>query len=144
MTRIYVSSVIDAPIAKVWNIIRDFNALPKWHPAIKESHIEGSRPSDQVGVVRNFQLKEGGGLREQLLALSDPETTFTYNILESPMPVKNYVATVRLKKVTDGNRTFAEWSAEFDVPPESERETVETITGVFQGGFDSVKKLCGK
>jgi hypothetical protein len=143
MTRIYVSSVIPAPVGKVWQRIRDFNALPGWHPMVAASKIEGGRPSDSVGCVRNFSLKDGAGLREQLLALSDPGHTFTYNILESPMPVRNYVATVKLSEITDGNRTFAEWSAEFDVPPDKEKEVVTLVTGVFQGGFDSLKGLLG-
>jgi hypothetical protein len=32
MPRVYVSSVIDAPAAKVWERVRDFNGLPRWHP----------------------------------------------------------------------------------------------------------------
>ena len=40
MIRIYVSSVIDAGADNVWARIRDFNALPAWHPAIADSRIE--------------------------------------------------------------------------------------------------------
>ena len=32
MARVFVSSVIDAPAAKVWERVRDFNGLPRWHP----------------------------------------------------------------------------------------------------------------
>ena len=53
-------------------------------------------------------------IREQLLTLSDYDYQCTYSILESPMGVENYVATLKLTPVTDGNRTFAEWWAEFD------------------------------
>jgi hypothetical protein len=139
----FASSVINAPIEKVWSRIRDFNALPAWHPAIADSQIENGEPSDKVGCIRNFNLKDGGGnIREQLLTLSDIEHTCTYSILESPMPVENYVATLRLGKITDGDRTYAEWSAEFNTPPEAEDETVAFIGGgVFQGGFDALKTL---
>ena len=41
MPRIYISSVIDAPAAKVWERIRDFNGLPQWHPGIADSRIIG-------------------------------------------------------------------------------------------------------
>jgi hypothetical protein len=47
-------------------------------------------------------------LRELLLALSGVDHSSTDNILVSPMPVKNYVATFRLTPITVGNRTFAE------------------------------------
>ena len=106
-------------------LIRDFNGLPKWHPAIAESRIEGNWPSDRVGCIRNFRLTDGGVIREQLLTLSDYEYQCTYSILESPMGVQNYIATLKLTPVTDGNRTFAEWSAEFDAPPAQERRLAD-------------------
>ena len=61
------------------------------------------------------------------------------------MGVENYVATLKLTPVTDGNRTFAEWSAEFDCAPERERELAQNIgQGVFQAGFDALKSLLRK
>lgn len=141
MIRIYTSSVIDAPADTVWGAIRDFNGLPNWHPLIVDSRIENGFASDKVGCVRNFRLRDGGQLREQLLSLSDFEYQCTYSIIESPMPLTNYVATLKLTPVTDGNRTFAEWSAEFDCDEAEERKLAEDIgQGVFQVGFDSLKQ----
>ena len=97
---------------------------------------------DTVGCVRNFRLKDGGVIREQLLTLSDYDFQCTYSILESPMDVDNYVATLKLTPVTDGGRTFAEWWAEFDCAPERESELAQTIgQGVFQTALDSLKTL---
>ena len=145
IAKVFTSSVLNAPVADVWAKIRDFNALPDWHPAIADSRIEGDEPADKVGCVRNFNLKEdGGNIREQLLTLSDAEYTCTYSILESPMPVENYVATLRLAPITDGNRSYATWSAEFNCPAEEEENLVAFIGGgVFQGGFDSLKSTFG-
>ena len=98
----YRSAVISPPVQKVWAAIRDFNALPAWHPAIVQSEIERELASDAIGCVRSFSLQDGGHLREQLLALSDVDHSFTYNILVSPMPVKNYVATFRLTPIRVG------------------------------------------
>ena len=145
MIRVYTSSVIDAPADGVWAVVRDFNALPAWHPVIAESRIEQGQPSDQVGCVRAFRLRDGGRLREQLLALSDFDYQCVYSILESPMPLSGYVATLKLTPVTDGNRTFVEWSAEFDCAPEKEKELAQNIgQGVFQAGFDALKTLLRK
>ena len=142
--RVYVSSVIAAPAAKVWSRVRDFNGLPNWHPAIAESRIENGEPSDKVGCVRDFRLRNGDRIRERLLGLSDYDMFCTYSILELPMGVDNYVATLRLTPVTDGERTFVEWTAEFDCAPERESELVTMIgTNVFQGGFDSLKRQLG-
>lgn len=143
MIRVFTSTIIDAPAEQVWGRVRDFNALPDWTPFVAQSRIEAGLASDRIGCVRNFQLHDGGTIREQLLALSDFDYTCTYSILESPMGVENYVATLRLLPVTDGNRTFAEWSAEFDCAPGREAELAQHIgKGVFQAAFDLLKKLC--
>ncbi len=141
MARVYVSSVIDAPAAKVWEKVRDFNALPRWHPRIRESRIENGEPSDKIGCVRDFRLQNGDRLREKLLGLSDYDMFCTYSILESPMPLTDYMATLRLTPISDGNRTFIEWTAEFECAVEAEADLVEGIgNNVFQAGFDALKR----
>jgi hypothetical protein len=144
MARVYVSSVIDAPTARVWEKVRDFNALPRWHPAIRDSRIENGEPSDRVGCVRDFNLQNGDRIREKLLGLSDYDYFCTYSILESPMPLTGYIATLRLTPVTDGDRTFAEWTAEFDCDPAEEEGLVNGIgENVFQAGFNALKRQMG-
>lgn len=144
MARIYISSIIGAPVGAVWERVRDFNGLPEWHPLIGESRIENGEPADRVGCIRVLTLRDGSTVREQLLGLSDFDLFCTYSILESSMGVEGYVATLRLTPVTDGDRTFAEWSAEFDCDPAREAELVEGIgANVFQGGFDALKERLG-
>jgi hypothetical protein len=145
MPRVYVSSVIDASADRVWSVVRDFNGLPRWMPPVADSRIEGGQPPDKVGCIRNFNMKGGGNIREQLLSLSDYDYTCSYSILDSPMGVANYTATLKLTPVTDGDRTFAEWTAEFDCEPAREQELVDQIgKGVFQAGFDSLKRQVGR
>ncbi|AUC52749.1 MAG: SRPBCC family protein [Sagittula sp.] len=141
MPRVYISSVIDAPAAKVWDKVRDFNALPRWHPRIRDSRIENGEPSDKVGCVRDFHLQNGDRIREKLLGLSDYDLFCTYAILESPMPLTDYVATLRLTPITDGDRTFAEWTAEFDCAEADAEDLVDGIgTNVFMAGFAALQR----
>jgi len=138
--RVRRSAIIDAPIGRVWEVLRDFNSHSAWHPAVGPSEIENGEPSDQVGCVRNFSLKDGNQIREQLLALSDRDYISTYCILDATLPMKNYVATVQLKTVTDGNRTFWHWESTFDVPKGREREFSELVgSGVYEGGFTGLR-----
>lgn len=144
MAKVFVSSVIHAPADTVWQTVRDFNSLPEWHPGIRDSEIEGGRAGDSVGCVRSFHLEDGSHLREQLTALSDRERIMDYIILDSPLPVSNYAATLRVLPITDGNSSYVEWSAEFDVPADQAEETVKLVgDGVFQSGFDSLKEQLG-
>jgi uncharacterized protein YndB with AHSA1/START domain len=113
MARAYASIILKAPVETVWSLVRDFNGLPKWAPAIARSKIEDGRDSDVVGCVRSFYTKDGEHIRERLLTLDDANYTFTYNFEKPAFPVRNYVATLRLYPVTHGNQTFAEWEATF-------------------------------
>ncbi|MEP9373773.1 SRPBCC family protein [Mesorhizobium sp. KR1-2] len=141
MPKVYVSSVVNAPAADVWQVVRNFNGLPDWTPFVAESRIEQNARPDQIGCIRNFTLKDGGRIRERLLALSDYDLSCTYSILESPMGVENYIAKLALTPITDGNATFCEWEAEFDCAPEREAALIQQIgSGVFQAAFTSLKK----
>lgn len=140
MIRVTRSTVIDAPIARVWEVLRDFNSHSAWHPAVGESQIENGEPADQVGCVRSFHLKDGNHIREQLLALSDRDYISTYCILDATLPMTHYVATAQLKHVTDGDRTFWHWQSTFDVPRGREKEFAELVgKGVYEGGFEGLR-----
>ncbi len=141
MPRIVRSTVVDTPVAEVWRILRDFNGHRDWHPAVADSLIEDGQSADAVGVVRRFRLAGGGVLREQLLTLSDRDHALSYCILDAPVPLIGYVAQIRLKPVTDGDRTFWQWSCQFDCPPEREAEMVRLVAeGVYEAGFAGLKR----
>jgi NADPH:quinone reductase-like Zn-dependent oxidoreductase len=140
MIRVTRSAIIDAPIERVWGVLRDFNSHAAWHPIVAQSAIEDGEASDQVGCVRNFTLKDGNHIREQLLALSDDEHVSTYCILDATLPMRRYVATVRLKRVTDGDRTFWHWESTFDAPRGREAEFASLVgKGVYEAGFDGLR-----
>jgi len=141
LQKIVRSTVIDAPIERVWAVLRDFNSHDQWHSAIESSRIEGHERSDQVGCVRSFTLKDGNRIREQLLTLDDTQHKSTYCIVEATLPLQRYVATVTLKPVTDGNRTFWHWESRFATPPGRERELCETVAkGVYETGFEDLRR----
>src|SRR4051812_14372553 len=135
---VYISHVIDAPIEKVWGVMRDYNGMTSYHPGIKGSVVENDLPSDQIGCVRRLTLAEGY-VREVLLCLDDRNYVFTYEIIEGTLPVRGYVAGVRLHRVTDGNRTFAEWWADFEVVGANRDALIAQIgNNVFAAGFKGV------
>ncbi|NDG15665.1 MAG: SRPBCC family protein, partial [Betaproteobacteria bacterium] len=102
LQRVVRSCVVDAPIERVWEVLRDFNSHDQWHTVVAQSAIEDQKTSDRVGCVRNFTLADGNHVREMLLSLSDKDYVSTYTIVEATVPLMRYVATVTLKPVTDG------------------------------------------
>ena len=145
MIKVTRSTIIDAPIGTVWEILRDFNSHESWHPAVNASYIEASRGSDEIGCVRDFSLVTGGALREQLLSLSDRDHTLRYCILDAPMPLMGYVACIRLKPVTDGDRTFWSWESQFEAPSDRADELFRLVgEGIYEAGFEAVRhRLAG-
>jgi len=144
MVKVLKSTIVDAPNEAVWEVLRDFNGHDSWHPAVRDSAIERGLASDKIGCVRRFHLQDGSELREQLLTLSDLETTFSYCLLDTPVPLFNYVAHVRLMPVTDGDRTFWEWESRFDTR-EGEQEAMATLVGegIYEAGFAAIKDHMG-
>ena len=141
LQKVVRSTVIDAPIERVWAVLRDFNSHDQWHAVVDQSRIEGHDRSDQVGCVRSFTLKDGNRIREQLLTLDDNEHKSTYCIVEATLPLQRYVATVTLKPVTDGNRTFWHWESSFATPPGMERELRDMVaSGVYEAGFANLRQ----
>jgi hypothetical protein len=141
MPKIIRSTILDAPVDRVWDMLRDFNGHDRWHPIVRQSAIERGQSSDRIGCVRRFTLQDGSELREMLLALSDLEMTFTYCLLDTPVPLLNYVAHVRLLPVIDGDRTFWQWDSRFDAPAGQERALTSMVAeGVYEAGFAAIRQ----
>lgn len=140
MVKIVCSTVLDASVERVWAVLRDFNGHDQWHPAVASSAIERNEDSDRVGCVRRFKLQDGSELRERLLTLSDLEQSFSYCLLDTPIPLLNYVAHVNLYPVTDGDATFWKWQCRFDTPAGREKELAEMVSqNIYQAGFEAIR-----
>jgi NADPH:quinone reductase len=122
-------------------MLRDFNGHDKWHPAVSMSVIEGDVPADMIGAVRNFSLADGSRIREQLLSFSDHDYSFEYCIIDAPLPLNGYVASVKLRPVTDGAQTFCEWRSRFSAPKHREKELIKTVgEEIYEAGFRAIKQ----
>lgn len=142
MPKVVRSTIVDTPVDRLWAVLRDFNAHDQYHPVVAVSTIERGYPSDKVGCVRRFTLRDGSELREQLLTLSDLEMTYSYCLLDTPIPLFNYVAHVRLLPVTDGNRSFWHWESRFTTPPGREQELARMVGDeVYAAGMEAVRLL---
>lgn len=121
------SVIIDAPIDAVWKQVRLFDAVAQWNPGVASATLE-SGSATATGSIRRLEIVDGSVFRETLLAHSDLEHFYTYDILESPLHCQNYIATHRFIEITDGNRTLGIWEGEFDCDPADAAE-LEQIVG---------------
>lgn len=144
MVKVVKSTVLNAPVEDAWAVIRDFNGHDQWHPVVADSHIERGQTPDRVGCVRRFHLTDGAELREQLITLSDADMAYSYCLLDTEVPLFNYVAHVRLAPVTDGDMTFWHWESRFDTRAGEERTMAEMVgTNVYEAGFEAIRQHMG-
>ena len=112
--------------------------------ASRDSQIENGEPADKVGCIRNFHLQNGDRSASSCWHSATTSCSAPTRSSKAPWRLQNYVATLRLTPVTDGDRCFIEWSAEFDCDAGMEDELSTGIGGnVFQAGFDALKRHFG-
>jgi uncharacterized protein YndB with AHSA1/START domain len=144
MPKVFTSTVINAPIERVWRCVSDFNGLPAWMPGMKDSVIEPGKGEKDIGAVRSLSMAgTKDKLRERLEALSPDEFLIAYSVLEGPLPVKNVRTSMRLRPITDSYGTFAEWTSEFGTEKGKEVEGVQFMGRVFNAGFRALKRHLG-
>jgi uncharacterized protein YndB with AHSA1/START domain len=123
MPKVHVSTVINAPIERVWRTVGDFNGLTAWMPGMKDGMIEEGNPANAIGAVRRLSMAgTSDKLRERLEELSPQDYRITYSVLEGPLPVKKIVTTMQLRPITDSYGTLGEWSSQFETEPGGEEE----------------------
>jgi hypothetical protein len=120
--------------AEVWAVVGDFCAIKNWHPAVAECE-----QTEEDGVTyRTLTLGDGGKIKEKLTDTDD--TSYSYEIIESPLPVKNYAATLEIGEDDEPDRVEIEWEAEFDANGVEDAEAEKIITGIFNDGVTGIKK----
>ncbi|MCC7413022.1 MAG: SRPBCC family protein [Gammaproteobacteria bacterium] len=137
MSKVRMSTEIPVPADQLWSLIGGFNALPDWHPAVEKSELQGEQ-----GTVRKLTLAGGGQLVERLVSANDKERVYTYEIVNGPLPVMNYKATIKVSENEDGSSSIVEWSSEFE-PVAIETDAVKAIQGIYQTGFENLRKIFG-
>jgi hypothetical protein len=120
---------IKATPAAVWAKIGEWCSIKDWHPAI--ATCDASKKG-----FRTLTLKDGGKIVEKLTKTG--KNSYSYDILESPLPVKNYNATLVAKADSLGS-TDLTWSAKFDAKGKPDSEAAAVIKGIFVDGLKNIK-----
>jgi hypothetical protein len=138
MAKVRMETKLAASPEILWQTIGGFNALPAWHPAVAKSESTG----ETKGSTRTLSLVGGGSIVERLEELSPTERVYRYSIVSGPLPVADYAAEIRVIDNKDGTSTV-EWSSEFQPKNASEPDAIKAIQGVYQAGFDNLRKMFG-
>lgn len=136
MSKVSLQSTFKISPDQIWKLIGQFNALPDWHPAVQSSKLEDS------GRVRRLSLLGGGEIVERLEMIDEKERIYRYSIVSGPLPVANYTATLRVRDDGAGN-SLVDWSSEFEPVGAAEGDAMKAVQGIYQAGFDNLKKMFG-
>ena len=131
-----------------WDIVKDYDSLHKWHPVFSNDVIIAG-VNNQMAATRRLTVKDGPDFTEELLGWSDYGKTYTYRIVQSPLPLKGYSATITVSPVAGGGSMIT-WSGNFKRPEkiakadQDDAATMKFISNVYRAGLDNVKKMVDK
>lgn len=134
--QVKVIEIIDLPVEKAWPAFSDF-ANPRLFMPEESFSIDGVG----VGAVRTLGTPNGV-VKERLVSFDDEARTYSYVIVndDAPLPITNYLATVRLRADSDG-RCQVEFSCEFEPRGAPGEATVSTFENMYRG---FIRKLTDK
>jgi len=135
MPKVSMTQNLNVSADQLWQMIGHFNALPDWHPAVEQSEL------CKEGETRTLSLAGGGKIVEKLEASDHDSKTYTYSIVDSPLPVKNYLSTIKVSG--SGDNATVEWSSEFEAAGMPDNDATKAIEGIYQAGLDNLRKMFG-
>lgn len=123
-----------------WAVIGDFCGIKTWHPAIADcvlSEADGK-------TIRTLTTKDGAKFVEALVSFDEEGKKYTYTIIESPLPVANYEATLSVKADDDGG-AGVRWLGTFDAKGATDDEAKAIVEGIYAAGIEAIMaKAAGK
>lgn len=153
---------INASADKVWDLIKDYDKLHTWLPAVESSETQGG---NDKGATRVLTLKGGGTITEELKSYKAAKKSMKYRITDMStvktvhhelsgedvdvpvLPVNNYSATITVKD--KGGNAEVIWKAAFyraflnnEPPPEMNEDAgIAAVSGVFKSGLENLKSM---
>ena len=153
---------INAPAAKVWDIIKDYSDM-SWLPTVKNTTAD---KGNSKGSIRVLTLKDGGTITEELKKYDEKNMSYAYKITEMStaktithagaeekvpvLPVDNYAASIEVED--KGGSTLVSWKAGYyraymnnNPPAEMNEEAANTaVTAILKSGLENLKALAEK
>lgn len=136
---------LDSEIEEVWKLIRDFGAHSAW--LAFDDDIAGTRfvtgDTTTPGSERGIKYETGLTIRERLVAVSDIDHELRYSLVESPLPISDHEATLRVEVVEDLVRVI--WRAQFQADQDT-ANLCETMMGdnAFAPGLEGLRRYVSR
>lgn len=122
---------------ELWTMVRDFGGLHKFMDGMDAYPVEG----EGVGAVRRIPMG-GGEVVESLDVLDEDSRTLTYSITESPLPFKDYSATMVV--TAEGDGSALNWTGTFQADGVPVADAEALAGNIYSGGIAGFGKALGE
>ena len=138
---------INAPVAKVWAAVQQFDAIANWHPDLKRSEGDGK---NQSGGIRTLTFKNDASLVEELDYYNEQEHEYSYRLKTentSALPTSSHSVELKVVHGDTADSSVVTFKSRFyrgdtgNTPPEnlSDEAAVKAMTQFFKNGLEALK-----
>lgn len=128
MRQCYESIIINAPIERVWDAVKDFHDFSWAAGVIDSCEAVGELGGSETGARRILN----GVFHETLLECNPSVYRIRYSLDDGPSPVssqeiRSYVAILALHPISANDSTFAEWRSSWESQSEAAHDFFSLI-----------------
>ncbi len=99
--------------------------------------VEGA--GEQPGAIRKAKGRDGREQIEQLQDIDPSEHFYRHEMVSTPMPVRDYIGTFRVRDNRDGTSTV-QWSSDFAVTSEDPSKIAGMVQDFLAAGLENPKR----
>jgi hypothetical protein len=138
MGKCYNSTVVNASIETVWEMIKDFHKVSWGDKVINKIDKVGELSGVEIGAKRILNEV----FHETLQSFDSKNHSFSYSIDDGPGPVSkgsvsNYIGKVSLYPITDSGKTYVEWVSTYQ--SDADTEVGDFCNPIYAGLLSSLK-----
>jgi len=139
MSSTKVTVDVSVPPGEIWQLIGGFGSLPDWVPDVSQSELGDG------GRIRRLHDPQGHTFVERLERYDSAAHSYSYSIVKSPVPVSDYMSTIAVTPIEEGERSRVEWSSVYTPVGISEKQADEIFQGLYATGLKAlVSRYAGR
>ncbi|MCB1216838.1 SRPBCC family protein [bacterium] len=136
MTEFVMKAPFEVSADELWGTVGNWHRVDAFLPMITSCETTGGEP----GANRHIRIEGGHWVKEELMRYEPEIRSYTYAILESSFPFRDYVATMKILEDPEGGCEF-EWSCRFRPDGASEDEVIGIMEHFYSTGMAELGKL---
>lgn len=141
------SIAINAPVAKVWDAVKNFDDIGNWHPDLKAAEGDGK---NQSGGTRKLTFQNGEAVVEELDYYSEAEHEYSYRLKTENVkafPTSSHTVDLKVVHGDNADTSVVTLKSRFyrgdtgNTPPDNLNDdaAVKAMTEFFKNGLNGLK-----